>query len=263
MTASGRSGRRRTYTAPVSDSTTKPAVSADIPRPNTITYAVIALAVTGASAILAALTLFGVKPWIEKSVRESDAKAKPPITRTSSEMHDHVSQIVVSQLVANIVLALALAFIAYGVWRGRPWSRWGVVGVWIIGTYTGTLAGIASIFAVGGDAPGAFKVTAFLAGLAMVAAVFLVNLRPSTQYFTAHKPAAAQGVAPRPSLRELFAPRGPRSTTTTAPAEKPAAKPAGAPKAKAKTRSDEAAVAKGAELARNRAKASKSRRTES
>jgi hypothetical protein len=72
----------------------------------------------------------------------------------------------------------------------------------------------------------------------------------------------------RPGLGSLFAPRPPRQRMTPVgrtaepePASRPAETRPAVPKAKAKVRTDSEAIARGAELARARAKASKSRRT--
>lgn len=287
---------------------------ADAVRPSTILAAAIALIVAGVCAISAALSLYGERNWLIKSITDSDKtavtkacknasssgckSAKDALAKFTANPSSHISSVQSSQLTASVVLCLALALVAVAVYRGRHWSRWMVLGLWVICSYTGTLAGIASVLSVSQSIPGPFKSLAFLSGAAFIVAVVLVNLRPSAGYFAAHKPLPAAGAAaPRPGLAGLFGPRrpaaastapgatvarpglaglfGPRrpAATSTAPAAngaRPGSKattrtPSGAaaPKSKAKVRADEAAVARGAELARSRAKAaSKSRRTE-
>ena len=109
-------------------------------------------------------------------------------------------------------------------------------------------------------------------GVASIAAIVLVFLfKPSQQYFRDCREAALppeRRGQPRPSL---FGPRRPRAGLAGPGGRAAAARaaseradvvgPGGAPKARAKVRSDAEAVARGAELARSRAKASKSRRT--
>lgn len=166
----------------------------------------------------------------------------------------------------NVIVLVVLGLVAAALWRGKYWSRWAVLGVWILATIGGTYAGISGLLGIGAAIPGSFKTAVVLASLAMLAAVILVNLRSSTAWFDAHRPA---GAAQRPGL---FG--GPRSTpprrVEPAPASSTAAKPpvenrtsaAAADRAKAKQRASADAVARGAELARSRAKAaSKSRRT--
>ena len=115
-------------------------------------------------------------------------------------------------------------------------------------------------------------------GAASIAALGLIFLAPaSTAYFRACRlanvPEELRG-QPRPGLGSLFGPKrtaagrqpagrqpGARQSAAAARASSAEANRPAAGKAKAKVRSDTDAVAKGAELARSRAKASKSRRS--
>jgi hypothetical protein len=115
-----------------------------------------------------------------------------------------------------------------------------------------------------------------LSGFAWIAVVVLLFLPASSRYFRACKQATqgAAGGARRPGLRDMFMPRGvagtaggtsgrtagPSSPSDTAEQANTARDASG--RARAKVRADEAAIAKGAELARSRAKASKSRKTD-
>jgi hypothetical protein len=120
------------------------------------------------------------------------------------------------------------------------------------------------------------QVAGVLSGVACIAAIVLLFLPESRAYFKAISAlrAAATGRAAAPSrgLGSLFAPRpaaarkpppssGLRSSAASR-ANARVTKGGTAAGARAKIRSDEAAVARGAALARSRAKASKSRRTE-
>jgi hypothetical protein len=190
---------------------------------------------------------------------------------TGSRLDDQVSQQQRGGLIMSLVLLVATAFIAFGVFRGRHWSRWGVLAFWAVASFTGTFAGFTYLFIVGSDLPGPFKVSVFISALAMLAAAVLCQLRPSVEYFALSKPTHAAGT-PR---RGLFAPRTPPSRSggpTAPPGRRPktgltsSAADRGekyVQKQRAKKRSTNAdAVARGAELARQRAKAaSKSRRS--
>jgi hypothetical protein len=172
-------------------------------------------------------------------------------------------------LIINSVLLLALILVAVGAWRGRYWSRWAVVGLWVLATLGGTFAGISSIFYLGVSVPGTFKTPVVLAGFLFLAAVVMAFLRPSSVYYAALRPAGA------PQRRGLFAPRVPPpprdKTAPTKPGSRvspdesgaaAASRQTGTDRSKAKQRASAEAVAKGAELARSRAKAaSKSRRS--
>jgi hypothetical protein len=172
-------------------------------------------------------------------------------------------------LIINMVLLVALIFVAASAWRGRYWSRWAVMGLWVLSTLGGTFAGISSIFYATVSAPGTFKTPLVLAGLCFVAALVTAWLPASSRYYAALRPAG------QPQRRGLFGPRvpptardktAPTRTATRAPATESdaatASPQAGADRAKAKQRASAEAVAKGADLARSRAKAaSKSRRS--
>jgi hypothetical protein len=188
-----------------------------------------------------------------------------------TKLDDQVSQQQRGGLIMSLVLVLATAFIAFGVFNGRHWARWGVLAFWAVASFTGTFAGFTYLLVLGSDLPGPFKVSVFVSALAMLAAAALCQLRPSVEYFALSRPTHATGV----QRRGLFAPRTPparpggpnapagrrpKSVLTTSAADRGEAY---LQKQRSKKRStaNSDAVARGAELARQRAKASKSRRS--
>lgn len=183
---------------------------------------------------------------------------------TYTQIRSNVNKAPKQYLIVNIVLLVALVFVASAVWRGTYWSRWAVIGLWVLSTFAGSFGGISSLFYVSASFPGTFKVPVVLAGFFFLAAVISAFLPASSRYYNQLRPAGA------PQRRGLFAPRvppPPRGGTTATPAASNGARPdttsqAGTDRSKAKQRASAEAVAKGAELARSRAKAaSKSRRT--
>lgn len=294
MSATGRSSTvpgTGTYTAPVTDTPKKSASTgtgravsmtkaggaptADgTPPPKQVKWAALALLVSGAGALVTSLALFGLKHWLFTSAVTANDKLKTTDKnhKTKPQLHSAVDSYVTSQLVATVILVLALLLVARAVYRGRYWSRWVVLGLWIVSTFTNTFAGFLSIIAVGSSAPAGFKIPSFLSAVAFVAAVVLTSMRPSIEYFNLTRPARPEGT---PQRRGLFG--GPR----TAPGTRPAGRGFGAPgrtgttttarapatvssdpaRSRSKQRASANSVAKGAELARARAKASKSRRT--
>jgi heme/copper-type cytochrome/quinol oxidase subunit 4 len=272
--------RRTHYTAPVSDSTddaapgepvklTKAPAAADgtaLPAPpRTLLVSAAALVLSGVFAVIGALALLGAKPWIKDTFRKSDLKAKPVINPTPGKLADQTHTLIQGQIVSNIVLMLVLVLLAVNVRRGRHWSRWAVVAIFVLGTFTGTLAGLFSVLSMFNSDARGFHLGGGLAALSLIVAVIAVNLAPSTRYLALTKPVRPAGRPARPGLGGMFSPRrpaAPRPTSTRAPRPAASAGNPAAAKSKAKVRSDEAAVAKGAELARTRAKASKSRRTD-
>lgn len=276
-------------------------------RPRFVVYAATAMVLSAVSAIVVAIDVFlpSVKKWLtgqqEKSYQnalktalkassrqaalgkcDTSGLSKTDLKSCSDYQDDHanlahtISRQQTGILVTIIVVALALGFVGYCVYKGRSWSRWGVIGLWILTSFTGLVVGISSVLSVGVSVPNAYKVPAFLAGLFFIAAVVLVNLRPSVEFFAAHRPPPMLGAGGRPGPRRrgMFSPGAFRGEMDRAAASTPAAKKAAqtrpaddakpaADRARSKQRASSAAVSKGADLARTRAKAAaKSRRTD-
>lgn len=277
----------RTYTAPVSDEPTPPVSvrksgsepantpPAKPPPPRQVVLAAVALVLAGVAGLGAALSLYGLKGWLFSTAQKVNRKATGKNHRTVAELHHQVSTTITGQLVATLVVAAALAFMAFAVYRGRHWSRWGVLGLWVLSTFTATLVGFSYLVTIASSEPLAFKVPTFLGALLFVTAVVLTNLKPSAAYFNLSRPVRVPGA---PGRRGLFAPRDPAQAgragasggragaragdaRSRPPARASAAGADGLERSRAKQRAHAEAVAKGAELARTRAKASKSRRT--
>jgi hypothetical protein len=246
-------------------SMTKPArPGPDVPSikpPRTIDYVTAALVVMCVAGLARALLLFGNTSTLLAYVTKQNAKAKHPDKTFDAVKAVH--QFRESTLISAVVVGIALLLLAWALRRPRSASpsRWAML---IVFFFTGLPFYIVPTSGLPGGASGA----GVIIGLAAVAAVVLIFVpKPSVQYFKecreASMPPERRGQA-RPGLGSLFKPRPPRATTSTPPssASKPEATNASAaPKAKAKVRTDDAAIAKGADLARSRAKASKSRRT--
>jgi hypothetical protein len=288
-----------TYTAPVSEKPTSrvsldkrgsdaavavpPAGGKVKPNPPKFArWAVVALGVSAVAALITALSLFAQKDWLYRSAQKANAKLKVSDQKTAAQLHHSVHTTTIGQLIATIVVIIALALLARAVWTGRHWSRWAVIGLWVLSTFTGTFAGFSYIITVGTNEPLTFKVPAFVAALGFVVAVVLTNLRPSVAYFNLSRPERATR---KPARGGLFAPRD-QVRATRQGRVAPGTPLAGGPRvgqragkreqarvdeqftgdnnterARAKQRASADAVARGAELARARAKASKSRRT--
>jgi hypothetical protein len=242
------------------------AAAAKPTRPRYVGWAVIAMALSAVFALVASIDLYWQQNWLYDGLKKSAKKAKK-----STKPHDLMHQVAQTQkgaVIGAAVAVLVLAAVGWAVYRGRYWARWGVIAVWFLSSFTGTVVGIGSVISVGSSVPGAYKVPAFLAGALLIVAVLLVNMRPSTEFFALSKPAVGPN---QPARRGLFAPRVPppsrdRGASKTAVPTRPARTGVGeetAERARSKKRASTASVAKGAELARSRAKAaSKSRRTE-
>ncbi len=248
-------------------------------RPRQVQGAVVAMAVSAVAALIAALALYGQRSWLTSEQIKADKKAKKKVP-SASELHHQISQQQSGALIGTIVVVVALTVLGLSVYRGRHWSRWGVVAFWLLASFTGTVVGIGTVLSVGASVPAPFKVPAFTAGTLLVVAVVLVNMKASTSWFALSRPVPAAGA---PVRRGLFAPRSPAGGARAGarPTGRPgAAGPARAKgaltsnaatrgeaylerqRAKKRAAANAESVARGAELARSRAKASKSRRTD-
>jgi hypothetical protein len=252
----------------VSDTPKKPPVILSkgqtpvVPRPRTVTAATAAVGALIVLSLAEAVSMFGFTAQLSDLFAKNNAKAsKPKNPYGPSQIAHDLHQYRVSTLVQALVVALAMSFLVVAIRRVRSASvaRWALIVVMVL---TSGLGGLIPINGL----PALANVLRALMGLASLAAIVLLLLPESSRYFKACKAALnPAGAPPRPGLRDLFAPRPPAGAQQPSPAETPEETPASKPAAarsKAKTRVDEAAVAKGADLARNRAKASKSRRTE-
>lgn len=236
----------------------------NIKPPRTIDLAGVALVVTLAIGIVRAFLMLGYTAQLTKFVRHANATSKSPDKHfTAADAAHAVHTVRTSGFVNAAVVAVALLLLLWAMRRTRSASisRWVML---IVFVFTGLPLQVMPT----SELPGAVNAVGVIGGVAAIITLVLVFLPPqSQQYFKACKlantPEQLRG-QPRPGLASLFGPKrqAGMNARTAAPAPKPAAsdRPA-APKAKAKVRADSDAVAKGAELARSRAKASKSRRT--
>jgi hypothetical protein len=206
--------------------------------------------------------------YLVNTTNKAGSKKKTPYgpDQIASDIH----QLRQGTLIMGVVIAVALALLVFAVRRARSasGSRWALL---ILMLFTSLPFYVVPITGF----PAAVNVAGVIVGVASIAAILLIFVPPPSQkYFRdcreASLPPERRG-QPRPSL---FGPRrqrpGPAGTGGRAAAARAASqeaqdeavRPSGtSSKARAKVRSDADAVARGAELARSRAKASKSRRT--
>jgi hypothetical protein len=205
-----------------------------------------------------ALLLFGNTSTLLAYVTKQNAKAKHPDKNFDAVKAVH--QFRESTLLSAVVVGVALLLLAWALRRPRSASasRWAMLVVFFF-------TGLPFYIVPTSGLPGTAAAAGVVIGIAAVAAVALIFVPPSSaKYFKACReatlPPERRGQA-RSGLGSLFKPP-PRTAPppASAPKPEPEQRPA-MPKAKAKVRADSDAVAKGADLARSRAKASKSRRT--
>jgi hypothetical protein len=185
-------------------------------------------------------------------------------TRTSSV----VQAIIVGVIFTILILSLRKA-------RSASGSRWVLL---LVGFVTGVFGGVIPIHGY----PTIPNVANVIAGVVSLGAVGLMFSPPSARYFKAcrdavmppelraqarpglfgqRRGAGSAGAGARPGMRSAQTRSAQTRPAQTRPV-RPASSTSASGKARAKVRADTEAVARGAELARSRAKASKSRRTD-
>ena len=198
--------------------------AADRPSPpKLVLYTAVALVLSGVFAVISAATLFGgatdqPNGWYYKTAKKANDKLAGTNGKHKknyidpAKLHDHIASVPKQLFITSVVVLLAVTVLAVSAYRGKFWARWTTLGLWIMATLTGSLAGISSLLLV--TAPGiaaSFKIPAFLSALSFVLAVVFVNLRPSIEFFKANKPVRAGAAAAR---------RPPRGAACSRPARR-------------------------------------------
>jgi hypothetical protein len=282
--------RRRTYTAPVSDtskSAPEPKPSVELtkktkpPVPDTVDNAgpprSIVIAFYAICAQIGLSVLYAVLSWplgtqLHKAIVDNNKKAKPPKTlcevsrvKGCLDVSKTVHTLQIETSVITAVVALVVVLMLQRIRRGTRSGRSAYIVVSVVGGFVGFAGSPFSLLVVASGGPTALRVDSAAAAAASILAIVVLFRPDSKQFFDLMSPrVGATGAAPRPGLGSLFRPRPPveRKPQPTAGARPTTASPAERRLAKAKTRNDAEAVARGAALARGRAKASKSRRTD-
>lgn len=232
-----------------------------VPTTRTIDLAGVAVGLVVLALWIRALGLLGHQSLLmDYATHYNDALSKPD---KNFDAANYAHSLRVTFFISAALVTVILGLLTWGMRRTRSASasRWGVL---IMVVLPIAPAGLAFAVVPTWGFPFISQAAGVASGLVAIAVIVLLFLPPSTRYFhecrNAVTPPELRG-QPRPGLGSLFRPRPPAgaSARTTRPAATRPAKPS-ASKAKAKVRSDADAIAKGAELARSRAKSSKTRR---
>jgi hypothetical protein len=244
----------------------------EVPRPpRTINLVIAAVCAQVAFTVVRIASMFGsTAQWDRLLVHENNKAKKPVHPYGPAQIADDLHRLRVTNVVQGAVIAAALLVLALLLRRAgtATMSRWALVVVMLV-----TFAPFSVVPAHG--LPVVTQVAGVLSGAAAIVAIVALFLPESRAYFKAlaavRLAASGRTAPPTRGLGALFGPRpaGVRKPTPPSGIRSSAASRAnarlnqgGAAAVRAKTRSDEAAIARGAALARSRAKASKSRRTE-
>jgi hypothetical protein len=274
--------REKTSARPVSMAKKPPAAGPVAPGgstplaelPRTVQLTLVAVVAEVVFTIAHALAARGFTSQLTQLMIDANKHAKKPV-KNFDAVHA-LSQYRSGLLIQGLVVCAALLILGYSLRKPRAASgaRWGLLIVLVLTVQSN---GPFTIFPIS-NYPAPLQVLRTLIGVSSVVLIVGLLMPSSMRYFRACREATRPaGGAPR-GLAGLFGARAaggarpaPRAGAAGRPVRggRPGAAPSAEPvgtnpargKARAKVRADADAVAKGAELARNRAKASKSRRT--
>lgn len=240
--------------------------------PRTINLVIVAVCAQVVFTLINKASMFGYTDQLGQLLKDTNAKAKNPVkdydaARIASDLHS----IRINGLWQGIVIAGALLLLAFSLRRLNTANvtRWALIVVMVM---TGGPLTVNPIHGL----PILPQASLVLAGVASIVAIALLFVPQSRKYFRAISDARKVAMGREPGrgrgLGSLFAPKpagqrkppptsGPRSNAASR-AQARVREGGSTSGARSKARQHEAAIAHGAELARNRAKASKSRRTE-
>ena len=185
------------------------------PQPRTIQVTWIATLVAAVFSVLAPVTYFTARTWIEQQQRNSIGNRKITSSYTDADrakdlanVADNVAKALPIQLIFGFIVAAILVVIALKLREGRHWTRWALIGVWVLVTLTGySPVGLGGLVTLGSSAPSQVKLTSFLGAAAFAVALIAVNLPASIQYLNANRPPRPAGAPAGGVLGGLFRPR--------------------------------------------------------
>lgn len=237
----------------------------NLPLPNTVKLAMVGLVLVAIAVMARALVIYySSSSTLRTILIHANKTSKKPKKNygvgADPQIVKDLHSLKVGYIPLGILTIFVIAFLIFGLRRPRSasGSRW----VMIVALFipTGAIVGFYSPYGY----PSLGRAAGYLMSIGSIGAIILMFLPASSEYIKACRDAALP-----PELRGQPRPKlfGPRPTAAARPAaSRPAARSAeastGAGKSKSKARSDAEAVARGAELARSRARASKSRRTD-
>ncbi len=181
------------------DSTTPDAgtAAADLTRPDLVTYAIVAIVARCALVIGFAFSLYLAKSDLARTVRTST------VGKTYSDAK--VTQTVDGYIKSSILIAIIGSLIVLGVAKfirdGKGWARW--VYVLLVLFPLSPLSDLVRLFGLFEKVPVLVRLLSFLTGLAMLASVVLLFMKPSRAWFASMRPAGA----PASPMGSLFRPR--------------------------------------------------------
>lgn len=197
--------------------------AAEGPRPLLLTVAAGLLGVTALCSLLVGLFLYPARTLVgcligandlpkDKQIKDTgalkdalNACTSGHPTKFSAAASDKIGSALTSNLVQGILFLVVFAGIAFFMLRGRPITRWIVVGFWVLANLVG-ISGFGLLPAISTAGSGIFPLyytaAQVIGAVTFTAAAVLVNLPQVTRYLNARRPirtaAARGGAAGRP-----------------------------------------------------------------
>ena len=234
--------------------------------PTSMRIALGALIAQLALAVLYAILSWPLAHQLHDAVIKSNNKLKKPkircdISKVSGclDVDKTVHAIQRSTLIITLVIGALIVMLAPRLRKGTRSARTFYVAVTIISALLGFSASPLSVVALFSGGPAVPRVVAVLGALASIVAIGALFMRESQRYFDVRSP---NPLGARPGLGSLLRPRPRPAPGRAAGVRSTPNRGENRPAARSKSRNDAEAIARGANLARNRAKASKSRRTD-
>lgn len=251
------------------------------PLPRTMRLALIGVGVQLGLALVYVLMFSAIGKTLQHEVITSNAKASAKNHKVLCsdqqvkgclDVPKVVHSAQVSTAIGTIIVVIAIGMLALRIRQGSRLSRNFYIGISILIGLLGFPGSPIGLVELASGGPGPLRAVSAVAGAASITAIVLL-LRPEAKAFfdsvsprpagvAADRPTLGSLLRPRPPVNRAPAPSGSSKPATTKPANDSSPAQKDGRSAKSKSRNDAESVARGAELARNRAKAAKSRRTE-
>jgi hypothetical protein len=265
--------------------------------PRSIGIALYAIYAQLAFAVAYAILSWPLGNQLHKSIIDSNSKAKTPkklcgVPRLAGclDVNKTVHTVQIETAVGTVLVGFVVVLMIARIRRGTRSGRTFYIAASVLGALVGFAGSPISLLSVASSGPAIPRVVSTLAAVSSVVAIVMLFRSDSQRFFDLKSPRPARGApgsggaagAARPGLGSLFRPRpladskppanakagvngkpqvngrrSPVSPTSSAADSRSAGR-----LAKAKSRNDAEAVARGAAMARTRARSSKSRRTD-
>ncbi|CAN5492554.1 hypothetical protein BH10ACT8_BH10ACT8_19280 [soil metagenome] len=189
-----------------------------VDRPRTVDYALYAIAARCVLVIAYSLSLYTARSTLIQTIRTSPQAKGWTDAHINSAFDSAVRSNILVAVIGSVLILLVARFIR----DGKNWARW-MFAVLVVFPLS-PLSDVLRIFGVTADAPILVRALSVLTGLAALAAVILLFIRPSAPFFR-RRPMPDGGIpiagAGSGLLAGLMRPRGSSALGNTAATAKP------------------------------------------